>query len=127
MSSAEAQAIFVNEAMNDLTEIKVGIARIEEQLKAQADNIAKLAPAADVASLRRDLADAENRISDLEKKQTADMRAFEDKVPSIKEHNDLELRVKKMEGNQSWVIRTVIGAVIMAVLGLIGLKASHGG
>jgi hypothetical protein len=101
--------------LSELTEIKVGIARIEEQLKAQANIIAQLAPASEVTSLRRDVADVENDLKDLR-----------DGVPTCKDHDDLKSRVGKLESNQSWVIRIIIGAVIVGILGLLGLKAHTG-
>lgn len=108
--------------MTDLTDIKVGIARIEEQLKAQGEQINKLAPAAEVAQLRHDIADLENQQRDFEREVNAKIEALGKNVPTLGDHNAHEERTTKLESNQSWVIRSVVGAVITAIMGLVVLK-----
>jgi hypothetical protein len=102
--------------MIDMTEIKVGIARIEEQLKFQADLISKLAPAAEVAQLRHDVADIENRQRDMEKE------FISQKTHDSNRKDDCD-RIEKLESAQTWLIRTIIGFVIAAVMGLVVTSA----
>ena len=87
--------------MVDLTEIKVALARVEEKQTSLGEKVDKLAPLSDISALKQDLVDAEKRF---DKAREADIK-----------------RIEKLESNQTWIVRTVIGAVLAAVLGVIGL------
>ena len=79
---------------SDLAGVKVGVARIEERLAA--------------------LTSATSRAH-------SDMNAKLDKLASKETADDHESRLDSLERNQSWAVRGVIGAVIMTVLGVIGI------
>jgi tetrahydromethanopterin S-methyltransferase subunit B len=59
------------------------------------------------------------RIEQIEEKLDA-------RYTTTQEHQSLSKRVESMEGNQKWVVRTILGVVISALLALI-LTAKKGG
>jgi predicted nucleic acid-binding Zn-ribbon protein len=87
-----------------LSELKVMVARVEERQIALQKHLDKLATTEKVESL-------EDKI---------------DEKATSKELVSLTERVDNLENNQTWITRIVIGAVILAVLGAIGLARKFG-
>ena len=83
--------------------IEVAFARFEGSVTAELKNVAH---------------DVRNLVSALAAYATTrDLQAAEEKI------DQAEKRIDKLEKNQAWVVRTVIGAVIAGLMGLLGLAA----
>lgn len=55
-------------------------------------------------------------------RKTAIYLALETLRRDIINHGNLEKRVAQLESNQKWVVRMVVGAVVLTVLAFIGLR-----
>lgn len=108
--------------MPDLTEIRVALARFEERLASQQKQIDNLAPAAETSQLRAELADIETELRAAKTALEKKIEAVDTATPSVEDLKKLEDRLGKLEGNQSWVVRTVIGTIVLAIMGLVGIK-----
>jgi hypothetical protein len=95
--------------------------RILEELRRNFDDLRK-----DVADIKVSVAKHEVTIEDVLLHRLRNAEQKQDAYLTKRDVEPIDDRVEKLEGNQSWVVRTIIGMVIAAFAGLLALAKKLG-
>lgn len=94
------------------TEVLIAIGRLEERflhLGKKIDEFSKVSET--VIEAKQSASSAHKRLDSMETEV--------EKLPTRVEHNNHDERIRSLESNRAWVITVIIGAVLMALLGLV--------